>query len=94
MPTDDVVVTIKTLINKYKLEVLVHKKDVWTASQRLDYWSEQIGDEDVKAQDLPPRSAPASVTSATLSAVRQSTDISAAYPGIQLRHQGIVLVYH
>ena len=53
VPTDDVVVTIKTLINKYKLEVLVHKKDVWTASQRLDYWSEQIGDEDVKAQDLP-----------------------------------------
>ena len=33
--------------------MLVHKKDVWTASQRLDYWAEQIGDEDVKAQDLP-----------------------------------------
>ncbi|MGB0817588.1 MAG: tyrosine-type recombinase/integrase [Candidatus Puniceispirillaceae bacterium] len=53
VPDADAVVTIKTLINKYKLEVLVHKKDVWTASQRLDYWAEQIGDEDVKAQDLP-----------------------------------------
>ena len=51
--TADAVVTIKTLINKYKLEVLVNKRDVWTASQRLDYWAEQIGDEDVKAQDLP-----------------------------------------
>jgi len=53
VPDSDAVVTIKTLINKYKLEVLVHKKDVWTASQRLDYWAEQIGDEDLKAQDLP-----------------------------------------
>ena len=53
VPDADAVVTIKTLINKYKLEVLVNKRDVWTASQRLDYWAEQIGDEDVKAQDPP-----------------------------------------